>query len=162
MAINKSEQAAGKRKTAAQHQLVADLISQGVSCEDAHLQAGWAPAQARRIATRTHAITSAVNGGLSGVEELLALGEKATADPRFAEKVIMGRLMKNVAAGEDVGHQSAKLAGSHRAIDMFRPDQAQYVTVNVALLDQLEAGMSDYGGGGCIVKTPAVITSGRD
>jgi hypothetical protein len=150
MAINKTGNGRGKRKTAEQHRMVKDLMASGVSHEDALRQAGWAPAQARRIANGRSRVAS-----VTSIEELEALGEKILTNPRFAEKLIMGRLMANVTAGEDHGSQSAKLAGNHKSLNMWQPEQATYVQVNLALLDQMEAGILD----GIVVKTPAAVSA---
>jgi hypothetical protein len=71
------------------------------------------------------------------MERLIKLAEQY--DPKTAEKVIMGRVLDVTINGEDsVAIPAAKLAGSHKALNLWSPDQALGVQVNVQLLESLE------------------------
>jgi hypothetical protein len=124
------------RKTKEQIDKAAKLIAEGSPIMPALMQSGWTRAGANRgkAALSGRLINAIAKKGV----HLSELGRQALADPKAAEAVIMGRLMLNATMGKDEGVQSAKLAGSHRSINCFVPDNTVAVQVNVSTLDSLD------------------------
>jgi hypothetical protein len=106
---------------------------------------GYSPKVARQGVHKLPKVLKGIEVELqsAAAEHYIALADKF--DKKSYEKLIMGRMASTIAKGSDAdATPAAKLAGSHKELNLWSPDSVVGVQVNVALLDQLEG----------VVKTP--------
>lgn len=134
-------------------QVARDYVSGKKSFQSAMKDAGytdsWSRQGPRAVSRRTPAIAQAINDELDSAVEA---ANGADLAPARLEKLMMHRLMLNLARGKDEATHSAKLVGSLKTIDAFvRADSAMQGGIfaflgtpeALAMLQKLDAALPE-------------------
>jgi hypothetical protein len=104
-------------KTYEQRKKLVRLLKTGMPIGEALRQAGWSELQSKKGRAAVPKSVWKMLGATA--EKLVQMGE---IDPNTQEKLVRGRLVKNVIQGSDAGAQSAKILGSDRRVNMWQPE----------------------------------------
>lgn len=106
-------------------QCARDVLRKGKSVYESLVKAGYSVKQAKKGLQRikqSHALRTAFQEETAKLEKERAAAPLLPDSWNAKEQLIVNRLVKNIRAGKDGGALSAKLLGSHKALNLWTPD----------------------------------------